>query len=318
MSIASAELLLLLMPLAAVSALLLGRQQQRLAALKRETAHLGRTVDDLQSVFDQAPLGLAVFDRELRFVRINQLLADIHGAAIEEHLGRTMRDMVPDIALGAEGRLREVLRTGLPSAGTVFTAATAAQPGTLRSWREHLYPLLDGAHKVQGVMASVEEVTEQERLADTLRQSQQREQRRNRELDCVLHASPAGLVIASDRACERVKANAAAERLLRLHRGENPSLSAASAPSFLVYADGRQVATDQLPLQRAAADGEQTWGAHLTVRFPGGGETRLIVNAVPLHDESGEVIGAVSGFVVAGNAPPPLRNGPPLASGMVA
>lgn len=308
MAVASAELLMLLMPLAAVAALLLGRQQQRLAVLKREAAQLRRRADDLQAVFERAPLGLAVFDTDLRYVHINRLLADINGVPVDEHVGKTVRQMVPEVGDGVEQRLRSVLRSSLPITGHVHEATTAAQPGVLRTWRESMIPLFDGDGRVHGVMVSVEEITEQQRLAESLRQSQQREQRRSRELDGLLQVSPAGMVIAADRGCERARGNEAAERLLRLQRGQSPSLSATYGPPLVVLADGRPLPADELPLQRAAAAGDTTWGALLTVRFAGGDEIRIVVNALPLHDENGELMGAVAGFAEAG-LPAPTGNG---------
>lgn len=299
MSIASAELLLMLMPLAAACAILLGRQQQRLALLKRDAADLRRAIAELQAILERAPLGLAVLDRDLRFVRINQLLADLNGAPIADHLGKTVHDMAPGIAAAAEERLRSVFDTGLPSAPLVFSSTTVAEPHRMRTWRESIVPLLDRTRQTRAVVVSLEDITEQQRLSDELRLSQQNEQRRGRELECVLLACPCGMLIATDRACLRVKANAAAERLLRLANGASASLSAAGAATFTLHAGGRDVPVDALPLQRAAALGEETWDAGLTVRFADGDAVDIVVNAVPLHDEHGVVIGAVAGFAEA-------------------
>jgi PAS domain-containing protein len=235
----------------------------------------------------------------LRFVRINQLLADLNGAPVADHVGKSVHEMAPDIAAAAEDRLRQVLDTGLPSTRLVFSGTTTAQPGVMHTWRESIFPLLDREHKAQGVVVSLEDITEQQRLADELRHSRDDEQRRSRELECVLHVCPAGMLIASDRACLRVKANPAAERLLRLGRGASASLSAPGVAAFALYAGGREVPVEQLPLQRAATFGDQTWGADMTVRFADGDELRIVVNAVPLHDERGEIIGAVLGFAAA-------------------
>lgn len=296
MSIASAELLLMLMPLAAACAILLGRQQQRLALFKRDAADLQRAIAELQAILERAPLGLAVFDRDLRFLRINQLLADLNGAPIADHIGKTVYEMAPGIAAAAEDRLRSVFDTGLPSTHLIFSSTTVAQPNLMRAWRESIFPLLDRTHQTQAVVVSLEDISEQQRLADELRASQQNEQRRGRELECVLHACPAGMLIATDRACLRVKANPAAERLLRLANGASASLSVAGASTFTLQAGGREVPVDALPLQRAAALGEETWDAGLTVRFADGDAVDIVVNAVPLHNEQGVVIGAVVGF----------------------
>jgi hypothetical protein len=52
-----------------------------------------------------------------------------------------------------------------------------------------------------------------------------------------------------------------------------------------------------LPLQRAAATGEEIHEEALTLRFADDDHLHLVVNALPLHDEAGEIIGAVAGFV---------------------
>lgn len=300
MSIASAELLLMLMPLAAACAILLGRQQQRIALFKRDTADLQRAIAELHAVLERTPVGLAVFDRDLRFVRVNQLLADLNGAPIADHIGKTVYDMAPGIAAAAEDRLRSAFETGLASTHLVFGGTAAAPPNRACTWRESILPLLDRTRKTQAVVVSLEDISEQQRLADELRASQQNEQRRGRELECVLHACPSGMLIATDRACLRVKANPAAERLLRLEGGASASLSVAGASTFTLQAGGRDIPVEALPLQRAAALGEETWDAGLTVRFADGDTVDIVVNAVPLHDEHGAVIGAVVGFAEVG------------------
>mgnify|MGYP002150176401 CR=1 FL=1 len=52
----------------------------------------------LQAVFDASPFGLAVHDASLRFVRINAVLASINGLSVADHLGRTLRDVLPTMA----------------------------------------------------------------------------------------------------------------------------------------------------------------------------------------------------------------------------
>jgi PAS domain S-box-containing protein len=295
--VVSAELLLMLMPLAAVIAILLGWQQQRLADALRDNLDTRRAVLALEAAFAQVPAGLAVLDPDLRYVRINRLLADINGLPVEDHIGKSIHDVIPDIAPAAEVRLRQVMATGTPNLGAVFEGATPAQPHMRRVWRESIHPVFDTDGAVLGVTVVVEEITEQQRLAGALQDSQRREQRRTSELDGLMQAAPAALFVASDRECRRVKANAAAERLLRLRRGENPVSDDRGGRAFAVYEGNRQLALDQLPLQRAAATGEEVRGERLTVRFADDERLHVVINALPLRDEAGEVVGAVAGFV---------------------
>ncbi|SDC71427.1 PAS domain S-box-containing protein [Massilia sp. PDC64] len=303
MPVVSAELLLMLMPLAAVIAILLGWQQQRLADARRDSEDAQRAILTLEATFAHVPVGLAVLDRDLRYVRINRLLAEINGLPVEDHIGKPIHDVIPEIAPAAEPRLRQVMMSGTPILGTVFDGATPAQPHVRRIWRESLYPVVDRNDAVLGVTVVVEEITEQRRLADALQDSRRREQRRTNELEGVMQAAPAALFVATDRECRRVKANPAAERLLRLRRGENPVADAPGNRAFAVYAGGTLLALDQLPLHRAAATGEEVRDEMLTVRFADDERLHVVINAVPLRDEAGEVVGAVAGFVEA----PPAR-----------
>ena len=53
---------------------------------------------ELEAIYRSAPVGLCVLDRDLRFVRINERLAAMNGLPAEAHIGRTVREIVPDIA----------------------------------------------------------------------------------------------------------------------------------------------------------------------------------------------------------------------------
>jgi len=296
--VVSAELLLMLMPLAAVIAILLGWQQQRLADARRERLDMDRAVLALEAAFGHVPVGLAVLDRDLRYVRINRLLAEINGLPVEDHIGKSIHDAIPEIAPSAEQRIRQVMASGTPILGSVFEGATAAQPHVRRVWRESIHPVIDGNGAILGVTVVIEEITEQQRLAGALQDSQRREQRRTSELEGVMQAAPAALFVASDRECRRIKANPAAERLLRLRRGEPPVRDDRGGRAFSVYEGNKQLAIDQLPLQRAAT-GEEVRDETLTVRFANDERLCVVINALPLRDEAGEVVGAVAGFVEA-------------------
>jgi PAS domain-containing protein len=242
-------------------------------------------------------VGVAVMDRDLRYVRLNRLLAEMNGLAIEEHIGKSLHDIVPDVAPAAEGPIREVMQTGQSLLGLTFEGTTAAHPTVRRAWRADFHPRHDRDGTLLGVTLIVVEITEQQRLTGALHDSIRREQRRTAELEGVLQVAPAALCIASDRECRRVKANPAAERLLRLRRGESAALNGPGERAFTVYAGATQLAFDQLPLQRAAATGEEVHGEALTLRFADDDLLHLVVSALPLRDEAGEIIGAVAGFV---------------------
>lgn len=114
---------------------------------------------ELEALYAEAPLGLAMLDRDLRFVRINSALAEINGCTVEQHLGRVVWDILPDLRKGVEPILQRVLDSGLALRDVTVVGETPAQPGNVREWREHFYPLRGSNGLVLGIGIVCEEVT---------------------------------------------------------------------------------------------------------------------------------------------------------------
>jgi PAS domain S-box-containing protein len=65
---------------------------------KRLEERLKNTNALLNNIFDNNPVGMNLVDSSGRFIRINETLAKINGFSVEEHRGRTMDELIPDIA----------------------------------------------------------------------------------------------------------------------------------------------------------------------------------------------------------------------------
>jgi PAS domain-containing protein len=68
-----------------------------------------------------APIGLAAFDAKLRYTAINDWLAQLNGASVEQHIGRTLREMVPMLADQLEPVMRAIFDGGEPVYGIPVT-----------------------------------------------------------------------------------------------------------------------------------------------------------------------------------------------------
>ncbi len=124
----------------------------------------------LDALFANAPVGLAVLDRELRFVRINLALAEINGLPTEQHLGRALWEVVPGVASERLVRqLEAVMDTGEPLLDQAVEGETPAAPGQLRNWLGSWFPV-NVAGRVIGVGLLVHEVTEQRQAEEFQRQ----------------------------------------------------------------------------------------------------------------------------------------------------
>ena len=76
-----------------------------------------RPLSELTQIFRDVPVGLCTFDLSLRFVFVNEWLAALNGVPAAEHLGRTIHELIPDVAAGVEAQLRQVIETGKPIVG---------------------------------------------------------------------------------------------------------------------------------------------------------------------------------------------------------
>lgn len=121
-------------------------------------------LNELQSLYNSATIGLALLDRELRFQRVNSVLAEVSGLLAEEHIGKLLWDVVPSFRTAAEPLVRQVLESGEPVKGVEIAAETASRPGALRMWLLQFYPLKSPDGTVAGIGVICEEVTER-RLA---------------------------------------------------------------------------------------------------------------------------------------------------------
>jgi len=113
---------------------------------------------ELEELYRHAPVGLGLLDSDLRYLRINERLAEINGVSVADHLGRTVREVLPLLADTAEPPLREVLETGQARFNIEIVGETPSQPGIERTFLENWLPIRDG-EKVIGISLVIEEIS---------------------------------------------------------------------------------------------------------------------------------------------------------------
>ena len=82
----------------------------------------------------------------------------MNGMPLEAHLGRTVREVVPDLADAAERAFGQVFETGEPISGWKLEGETARQPGIVRRWREDIIPIKRCDGSVRAILVVVREV----------------------------------------------------------------------------------------------------------------------------------------------------------------
>lgn len=128
---------------------------------------------ELEQLYDSAPVGLNLVDRDLRYLRINGELAAINGMSVDDHIGRKQEDVVPAVHAEIVDIQMKVFETAEPARGITVRNETPAVPGRIREWIVDFYPLMDG-DTVFAVGSCVREVTKERELERQVAESEHR------------------------------------------------------------------------------------------------------------------------------------------------
>jgi len=142
------------------------------ASIQEQRAGLSDTLSILDSMLANAPVGLAFFDRHLRFVRVNQVFANLTEIPLSRHLGRGVSELLPnDVAdpleqaldgvFDFEGSVREIELSG--------QTPQSHQPWT---WLVSVYPIRTTTMQVRWAGIIVRDVSERARAEEALRRTE--------------------------------------------------------------------------------------------------------------------------------------------------
>jgi PAS domain S-box-containing protein len=124
----------------------------------------------LQAIYDGAPVGLCFLDTKLRYVSLNQRLAERNGKPVAAHMGRTVAEMLPEQFKQFQPYLKRAL------AGESVSGVEFIRPGVdgAPEWASLVsyQPAFDEADEVIGISISVVDITEQKRVQEALHESE--------------------------------------------------------------------------------------------------------------------------------------------------
>jgi len=125
----------------------------------------------LENLYKTSPAGLSLHDSDLKYLRINQALADINGLSITEHIGKTSREVIPNFADILEPVFHRVIATNRPVCNVEMRGSTAANPDVIGYWSASFYPV-DLPNDNRGVGSVVMEITDRIEAEVNLRASE--------------------------------------------------------------------------------------------------------------------------------------------------
>ncbi|MEG4106119.1 PAS domain S-box protein [Microcoleus sp. S13_C5] len=137
-----------------------GRDISDRKALERELVLRQSRFD---AFFAAAPASMCIFDEQLRFVQVNEQLAATTGVSVAEHLGKTVREVVPERLDTLQPMLEQILATNQPFLNIEVSGTTVNQPGVMRDWLASYFPLPGSDGKPIGVGGVAIEITDRKK-----------------------------------------------------------------------------------------------------------------------------------------------------------
>ena len=142
------------------------------ASIAEQRSGLNDTLSLLDSMLANAPIGLAFFDRRCRFVRVNQVFADMTGVTLSRHLGRTLLELLPQpVAQQLEDTVLGVFKAEVPVRNQELSGQGGPN-GRPWTWLASAYPVRTNPQQVRWVGVIVIDASERKRSEEALRKTE--------------------------------------------------------------------------------------------------------------------------------------------------
>jgi PAS domain S-box-containing protein len=263
------------------------QRSERECSLKMIFESEGRmrqSLAEIETIYETAPIGLCFLDTDLRYVRINKRMAELNGVPVKDHIGRTVRDIVPSFNEQTESALRRVLDTGEPLLDVEFKGHSTSVPGTERTWIESWLPVRGIDDRIIGINVAAEEVTERKRVLNELEGTRAR-------LEAVLNQMPIAVLIVEPPDGRTTFANQ--EVGLMPHTCfRTTSRMGEDAHWHAHWPDGRPLSEEEYPGARSLR-GETVRNELLRARREDGEWIWIRISSAPVRDQEGRITASV-------------------------
>lgn len=265
-----------------------------ITARKQAETALQRSEERFRKIFENAATGIAITDLQGRFHQCNPAYCAILGYTEEELYELDFASLIhPE---DREANLAQNLLLERGDLPFFEVENRYFHKNGQEVWVHKFISVLpDSAGKPTHLMALVTDITARKQAEEALRMSEARERERAAELQGVLDAAPSPIFIAYTPDVQHMIGNPAAYDLLRLPVGSNVSKDAPEEerPDYKAVKSGRELLSQELPLQRAIA-GEVVQNFEFELVLTDGTVRQVSANSVPLFNELGAPRGGVT------------------------
>ncbi len=132
----------------------------------------GARSPELRLLYETAPVGLAFLTPDCRYQLINRHLCEICGISVADHIGRSVRETIPQVAEQVENIVQTILRTGNSITGIEISGQRPDGGNANRIWITNWYPVIATDGSILGINIASEEITDRKRMEAALAASE--------------------------------------------------------------------------------------------------------------------------------------------------
>ncbi|MBU2513674.1 response regulator [bacterium] len=148
--------------------------------LRKREAQILNQLAEINQVYDLSPVGLALLDKDLRYIRINRVLADINGFPAEDHVGKSVFDILPEFLIDLKSIYESIRESGEARLNVEIDETTADDPLNIRNWIGNFLPIKTKNGEIEAIIVALVEITERKKAEDQLRKAKEDAEAANR------------------------------------------------------------------------------------------------------------------------------------------
>jgi signal transduction histidine kinase len=143
------------------------------ASIEEQRRGLSDTLSLLDSMLANAPIGIAFFDRQSRFVRVNYYLAQSHPSGVARFLGRRVDEVLTPEATGAVvAAIDQVFEHGTSVQGLEVSGLDPTEAEQPCTWLLNVYPVRTAGQVIRWAGMVLIDITQRLRTEHALRETE--------------------------------------------------------------------------------------------------------------------------------------------------